>query len=103
MANNLNQEQKVDTKAVLKCENAEQVRTSWQGAFNTLPPSPQAIYQEISESTRSVVNLPKSGRLKTSMTEENETRMAFDICEVQKSPQDTLQWNYPYQEHPCDT
>lgn len=37
MANNLNQEQKVDTKAVLKCENAEQVRTSWQGAFN--PPT----------------------------------------------------------------
>ena len=55
------------------------MRTSWQGAFNTPSPSRHAIYRIRNkfESTGSVVNLPKSGRPKTSMTEENEIRVAL--------------------------
>lgn len=80
MANNLNQEQrKWILKQYWKCKNAEQVRTLWQEAFNTPPPSRQAIYRIRNkfESSGSVINLPKSGRPKTSMTEENEIRVAL--------------------------
>lgn len=102
MANNLYQEQKKwILKQYWKCENAEQVRIAWQGAFNTPSPSRQAIYhiRNKFERTGLVVNLLKSGHPKTSMTEENEMRVALT---VQRSPHDVLLWNYPYQECPCN-
>ena len=55
-------------------ENTEHVRTAWQEAINTPPPSRKAIYciADNFETLVSVCNAPKYGRSTNFMTEENE-------------------------------
>ena len=80
MANNFNEEhRKWILKKYWKYEIAETVRTLWQEAFHTPPPSRQTIYRLRSklDKTGSVNNAPKRGRPKTSTTEENMTLVAL--------------------------
>ena len=80
MAGNLGIEQrKWILKQYWKTENAEQVRTAWVEAFNTPPPTCLTIYRirDKFDATGSVVNAPKSGRPRMSMTEENEMRVSM--------------------------
>jgi hypothetical protein len=87
MANNYNTEQrKWILKQYWKLENAEHVRTAWQKAFQTPPPSRKTIYhiRDKFETLGSVCNAPKSGRPKTSMTEENEMLVAMTFVNSPK-------------------
>ena len=80
MAGNFSIEQrKWILKQYWKTENAEGVGTAWVEAFNTPPQTRLTIYciREKFDATGSVANAPKSGRPKTSMTEENEMRVAI--------------------------
>ena len=80
MAGNVSTEQrKWILKQYWKIENAEWVRTAWVEAFNTPPPTRLTIYRirDKFDATGSVANAPKSGRPRTSMTEENEMRVAM--------------------------
>ena len=80
MAGNLSIEQrKRNLKQYWKTENAERVLTAWVEAFNTPPPAHLTIYRirDKSDATGSVGNAPKSGRPRTSMTEENEMSFAM--------------------------
>ena len=82
MANNLNEEHREwILKKYWKYENAETVRTLWQEAFHTPPPSRHTIYhlRNKFDKTGSVNNAPKRGRPKTSTTEENRDVSGFDI------------------------
>ena len=75
MAGNLSIEQrKWILKQYWKTENADRVRTAWVETFNTPPPTRLTIYRirDKFDATCSVANAPKSGRPRTSMTEENE-------------------------------
>ena len=62
------------------------MRTAWQEAYHTPPPSRKAIYRIIDkfETLGSVCNAPKSGRRKASMTEENETLVAMTFVNSPK-------------------
>jgi hypothetical protein len=80
MAGNLSIEQrKWILKQYWKTENAERVRTAWVEAFNTPPPTRLTIYRirDKFDAMGSVANAPKSGRPRTSMTEENEMRVSM--------------------------
>ena len=80
MANNLNEEhRKWILKKYWKYENAEMVRTLWQEAFHTPPPSRHTIYRLRNKFNKTGLmnNAPKCGRPKTSTTEENETLVAL--------------------------
>ena len=87
MANNLNKEQRIwILKKYWKYENAETVRTAWQEAFHTPSPSHLTIYRLRNkfDVTDSVSNAPKSGRPKTSTTEENKTLVAMTFIDSPK-------------------
>jgi hypothetical protein len=89
MVGNLNIEQrKWILKQYWKTENAERVRTAWVEAFNTPPPTRLTIYRirDKSEATGSVANAPKSGRPRTSMTEETEMRVAMTFVNSPVQP-----------------
>ena len=104
MAANLSQEQrKWILRQYWKTENAELVCTPWQEAFDTPPPTRLTIYRirDKFEATGAVVNAPKSGRPRTSMTKENEMRVALTFVNSPKSPHDVCLSSYPYRERPC--
>ena len=87
MANNLNEEHKKwILKKYWKYENAETVRTLWQEAFHTPPPSRNTIYclRNKFDETGSVNSAPKRGRPKTSTTEENKTLVALTFVNSPK-------------------
>ena len=65
-------------KQYWKTENARLVREAWQVQFQTPPPSRQAIYKlrDKFERDGSVGNKKKTGRNKTSSTEDNEITVA---------------------------
>ena len=87
MAGNLSIEQrKWILKQYWKTENAERVRTAWVEAFNTPPPTRLTIYRIRDKfyATGSVANAPKSGRSRTSMTEENEMRVVMPFVNSPK-------------------
>ena len=73
-------------KQYWKTENAHLVREAWRNMFNTPPPSRQAIYnlRDKFEATGSVRNAPKSGRNKTSTTEDNEMLVALTFINSPK-------------------
>ncbi|CAI9734936.1 Hypothetical predicted protein [Octopus vulgaris] len=80
-------------------ENGEQVRTAWQEAFHSPPPSRQTIYwiRNKFDSTGSVSKAPKSGRSKTSVTERNEmlVAMAFVNCPKKSTQRASLELSIP--------
>ena len=85
MAGNLSIEQrKWIVKQYWKTENAERVRTAWVEVFNTPPPTRLTIYRikDKFDATGSVANALKSGRPRTSMTEENEMRVGMTYYTV---------------------
>jgi hypothetical protein len=84
-------------KQYWKTENAEQVRTACIEAFNSLPPTRLTIYRIRDEfdAMGSVANAPKSGRPRTSMTEENELRVAMTFVYSPKNLHDMRLRNYP--------
>ena len=87
MAGNLSIEQrKWILKQYWKTENADRVRTAWVEAFNTPPPTRLTIYRirDKFDATGSVGNVPKSGRPRTSTTEENEMRVAMTFVNSPK-------------------
>ena len=87
MAGNLSIEQrKWILKQYWKTENGERVRTAWVEAFNTPPPTRLTIYRirDKFDATGSVANAPKSGHPRTSMTEENEMRVAMTFVNSPK-------------------
>ena len=63
-------------KQCWKTETAERVHTAWVEAFNTPPPTRLIIYRirDKFDATGAVANAAKSGRPRTSVTEENEMR-----------------------------
>jgi len=84
MAGNLSIEQrKWILKQYWKTENAERVRTAWVEAFNTPPPTRLKIYRirDKFDATGSLANAQKSGRPRTSVTEENEMRFAMTFVD----------------------
>ena len=88
MAGNLSVDQrKWILRQYWKTENAERVRTAWVEAFNTPPPTRLAIYRIRGkfDATGSVANASKSGRPRTSMTEENEMRVAMTFVNDPKN------------------
>ena len=87
IAGNLSTEQrKWILKQYWRTENAERVRTAWVEAFNTPPQTRLTIYRirDKFDAAGSVTNAPKSGRPRTSMTEENETRVAMTFVNSPK-------------------
>ena len=87
LAGNLSVEQrKWILKQYWKTENAERVRTAWVEAFNTPPSTHLTIYciRDKFYTTGSVANAPKSGRPRTSVTEENEMRVAMTFVNSPK-------------------
>jgi hypothetical protein len=89
MTGNLNTEQrKWILKQYWKTENAQRVRTAWVKAFNTPPPTRATIYhiRDKFDATGSVANAPKPGRPRTSMTEDNEIRVAMALVNSPKKP-----------------
>ena len=87
MAGNLSTEQrKWILKQYWKTENAERVSTAWVEAFNTPPPTCLAIYRirDKFDATGSVANALKSGCPRTSVTEENEMRVAMTFVNSPK-------------------
>jgi hypothetical protein len=87
MAGNLGIEQrKWSLRQYWKTENAERVRTAWVEAVNTPPPTRLTIYRigDKFGATGSVANAPKSGHPRTSMTEENEMRVAMTFVNSPK-------------------
>jgi hypothetical protein len=88
MAGNLSIEQrKWILKQYWKTENAERVRTAGVEAFNTPPPTRLTIdrIRDKFDATGSVANAPKSGRPRTSMTEEDEMRVMTFVNSPKKS------------------
>jgi len=88
MAGNLRIEQrKWIFKQYWKTENSERVGTAWVEASNTSPPTRPKIYRirDKFDATGSVANAPKSGRPRTSMTEENEMRVAMTFVNSPKN------------------
>jgi len=87
MAGNLSIEQrKWILKQYWKTENAERVSTAWVEVFNTPPPTRLAIYRirDKFDATGSVANASKSGRPRTSMSEENEMRVVMTFVNSPK-------------------
>ena len=84
--NNLTLDQR---KWILKCywkyENAAEVRRKWTQTFHTPPPSRQSIYaiRDKFDTDGTVKNKDRSGRKKTSSTEDNEMLVALTF---QNSP-----------------
>ena len=76
-------------------DNTEMIRTAWQEAFHTRS-------RNKFDKTDSVSNAPKTGRPKTSMTEENKTLVALTYINCPKNLHDVLLLNFPCQEHHCD-
>ena len=88
MANNYNIDQrKWILKQYCKLENADHVCTAWKEAFHTSPLSRNAIYRIRNkfETLGSVCNAPKSGRSKTSVTEENKMLVAMTFVNSPKN------------------
>ena len=105
MAGNLSiEKRKWIFKQYWKTENAERVRTAWVEAFNTPLPTRLTIYRirDKFDATGSVANAPKSGRPRTSMTEENEMSFAMTSVNSPKSLNDVRLRNYPCREGHCD-
>ena len=75
-------------KQYWKTENVERVRTAWEAAFNTQPPTRLKMYRirDKFDATGSVANAPKSGRPRTSMTEENEMRDSTTFVNSPRNP-----------------
>ena len=102
MANNSNIEQRIwILKKYWKYENAETIRTAWHEAFHTPSSTRQTIYRLRNKFniTGSASNAPKSGRPKTSTTEENKTLVAVTFI---NSLHGVLPLNCPSQEHHCN-
>ena len=72
-------------KSYWKFENANEVREHWRETFHTEPPSRQAIYalRDKFDTDGTVKNKEKSGRKRTTVTEENELVVALTF---QQSP-----------------
>ena len=93
MADNLT---KVQRKWILKqywkTENTENFRQKWAEEFDTPPPSRQTIYRIRDKfyETGSICNAPKSGRLLSVTTQENEMLVSQAFTKIpQKSKQRT--------------
>ena len=87
VAGNLSTEQrKWILEQYQKTENAERVSTAQVEAFNTPPPTRLAIYhiRDKFDAKVSVAKASKSGCPRTSMTEENEMRVAMTFVNSPK-------------------
>jgi hypothetical protein len=87
MAGNLSEEhRRWILKTYWKYENAETVRRIWENEFNLSAPSRQTIYRirDKFETTSSVANAPKSGRPRTTLTQENEMNVALTFVNSPK-------------------
>ena len=92
MAGNLSKERRWwILKTYWKYENTETVRRMWQNEFHVPAPSHQTIYhmRDKFETTGSVANAPKSGRPCTTLTQENEMKVALTFI---NSPKKSTRW-----------